>query len=91
VFFGLQNMLGGLMVLGFGIASLLVVLALVLRVRRSAALLLLPYCAWLCFAGVLNYQFIVTNPDGGAQHDGAVTRIDLSAAQGWTTAKAIAK
>ncbi|MBU7580397.1 MAG: tryptophan-rich sensory protein [Porphyrobacter sp.] len=78
VFFGMQNMMGGLMVLGFGIASLLIALALVLRVRRTAGLLLLPYLAWLCFAGVLNYQFIVENPDGGAQGaDGAATKVEF--------------
>lgn len=78
VFFGLQDMIAGLMVLGFGIASLLIALALVLRVRRTAALLLLPYLAWLCFAGVLNYQFITANPDGGAQGgDGAATKVEF--------------
>ncbi len=78
VFFGMQDMFAGLIVLGFGIASLAVALALVLRVRRKAALLLVPYLAWLCFAGALNYQFIVANPDGGARGaDGAATRVEL--------------
>lgn len=78
VFFGMQDMISALMVLGFGIASLLVAMALVWRVRRAAALLLLPYLAWLCFAGVLNYQFIVSNPDGGPQGaNGAETRVEL--------------
>jgi translocator protein len=78
VFFGMQDMISALMVLGFGIGSLLLALALVWRVRRVAALLLLPYLAWLCFAGVLNYQFIVANPDGGTQGaNGAETRVEL--------------
>ncbi len=78
VFFGMQEMLAGLMVLGFGIASLLIALALVLRVRRAAGLLLLPYLAWLCFAAALNYQFIVVNPDGGkTSGDGAATRVEF--------------
>lgn len=78
VFFGRQDMWGGLMVLGFGIVSLVVVLALVQRVRRVAAALLLPYLAWLCFAGVLNYQFILANPDGGPRGaTGAQTRVEL--------------
>lgn len=78
VFFGMQDMIAGLMVLGSGIASLLIALALVLRVRRTAGLLLLPYLAWLCFAGVLNYQFITANPDGGPAADsGSATRIVL--------------
>ena len=78
VFFGMQDMFGGLMVLGAGIASLLIALALVARVRRSAALLLLPYLGWLCFAGALNYQFIAANPDGGPQDaSGAATRVEF--------------
>jgi len=78
VFFGMQDMLGGLMVLGYGITTLLIALALIWRVRRGAALLLLPYLAWLCFAGVLNYQFMTANPDGGqGGGDGAATRVEL--------------
>ncbi|AUX70251.1 tryptophan-rich sensory protein [Porphyrobacter sp. HT-58-2] len=78
VFFGMQDMIAGLMVLGFGIASLAVALALIWRVRRGAVYLLLPYLAWLCFAGVLNYQFITANPDGGPRGgNGAETRVEL--------------
>ncbi len=78
VFFGLQDMFAALMVMGYGVASLLISLALIWRVRRGAAALLLPYLAWLCFAGVLNYQFIVANPDGGPRSDsGAATRVEL--------------
>lgn len=78
VFFGMQDMIAGLMVLGFGIASLLIALALVLRVRRNAGLLLLPYLAWLCFAAALNYQFITENPDGGQRGaDGAATKVEF--------------
>jgi translocator protein len=32
------------------------------RVRKMAALLMLPYLAWLAFASVLNYQFDQLNP-----------------------------
>jgi tryptophan-rich sensory protein len=78
VFFGMQNMTAGLMVLGVSVASLLIALALVWRVRRVAALLLLPYLAWLCFASALNYQFITANPDGGDRDaSGAATRVQL--------------
>lgn len=78
VFFGMQDMWAALMVLGFGIASMVIALALIWRVRRAAGLLLLPYLAWLCFAGVLNYQFISANPDGGARgDDGAAMRVEL--------------
>jgi tryptophan-rich sensory protein len=78
VFFGMQDMVAGLLVLGYGIATLLVALALIGRVRRAAALLLLPYFAWLCFAAVLNYQFMSSNPDGGVRGaNGVQTRVEL--------------
>ena len=78
VFFGLQDMFAALVILGFGVVSLLIAMALVFRVRRAAAALLLPYFAWLCFASALNYQFIVANPDGGPQGaSGSETRVEL--------------
>lgn len=36
------------------------------KVRRSAALLMLPYLAWLCFAAFLNFRIIELNPDAEA-------------------------
>ena len=33
------------------------------RIRRGAALLMLPYLAWLAFASLLNYQFLQLNPN----------------------------
>jgi benzodiazapine receptor len=33
------------------------------RIRRTAALLMLPYLAWLCFAALLNYQIGALNPN----------------------------
>jgi tryptophan-rich sensory protein len=71
VFFGMQNIFGGLIVLGYAVVTLLIVIALFWRVRRMAALLLLPYLAWGSFATVLNYQFLVDNPDGGVHDNGA--------------------
>lgn len=78
VFFGAQQMQTGLMVLVAGALSLMPVIALFWRVRRLAGLLLIPYFAWVCFAALLNYQFIVENPDGGVQSaQGGVQRIEL--------------
>lgn len=34
------------------------------KIRRPAGLLLLPYLAWLIFAGVLNWQVHLLNPNG---------------------------
>ena len=78
VFFGMQNIVGGLIVLGYAVVTLLVVMALFWRVRKLAALLLVPYLAWASFATALNYQFMVENPDGGvAGAGGAVQRVKL--------------
>jgi tryptophan-rich sensory protein len=78
VFFGMQDMQGGLIVISVAALLLLVAIALFWRVRRAAALLLLPYLGWLCFAGVLNYAFIEANPDGGNTNtSGAATRVRL--------------
>ena len=67
IFFGGQQLTGGLIVLGLVVATLLVVIALFWKVRPLAGILLLPYLAWVCFATVLNYQFLALNPnaDGG--------------------------
>ncbi|MEM1051556.1 MAG: TspO/MBR family protein [Pseudomonadota bacterium] len=78
-FFGLQNMQAGLGVLIYATLTLLVVIALFWRVRRLAALMLIPYLAWASFATVLNWQFMVENPDGGANtgEAGAVERFEF--------------
>jgi translocator protein len=78
-FFGMQNMELGLGVLVYTVLTLLVVLVLFWRVRRAAALMLLPYLAWVAFASVLNWQFIVENPDGGANvgEASAVERVEF--------------
>jgi len=79
VFFGMQNMQGGLVIIGVSALILIPAIALVWRVRWIAGALLLPYLAWVCFAGVLNWQFMVENPDGGITglDEGAVERIEL--------------
>ncbi|MEO0907264.1 MAG: TspO/MBR family protein [Pseudomonadota bacterium] len=78
VFFGLQDMTAGLYVLIYTVFSLVVVIAAFWRVRRWAGVMLLPYLAWVMFASVLNYQFIVENPDGGpGDGAGAAQRIEL--------------
>jgi len=78
VFFGLQEMRLGLWVLAYVVLSLFVVVIMFGRVRKLAALLLLPYLGWVTFAAVLNYQFILANPGGGQPREtGAITRAPL--------------
>lgn len=74
VFFGNQNVQGGLIVLGLVLVTLLAVMAAFWRVRRLAAVLLLPYLAWAGFATVLNYQFLELNPDGGQHVQSSATQ-----------------
>ena len=78
VFFGNYNILGGLIVLSIVVATLIAVIAAFWRVRRLAALMLLPYLAWVCFATFLNYEFLRANPDGGQDvPNNSVQRIQL--------------
>jgi tryptophan-rich sensory protein len=65
VFFGLHLVRPALLLIV--VIILLAVLAafLFLRIRPVAALLMLPYLAWLCFAAALNYEIGRLNPEGG--------------------------
>ena len=48
------------------------------KVRPPAALLLLPYLAWILFATLLNWQFLIANPKAdGRDASGAMTRIEI--------------
>lgn len=62
VFFGMNKITGGLIVIV--IMDLLVAVTLVLfwRIRKLAGALLVPYLAWILFATLLNYQFLQLNP-----------------------------
>jgi benzodiazapine receptor len=43
------------------------------RIRRSAALLMLPYIAWLCFAAALTWQIGILNPGAAELAPGGST------------------
>ncbi len=62
VFFGAQQVTFGLVLIAVMILLTLALLPLVWRIRPAAALLIVPYLAWLCFAGALNYRVMVDNP-----------------------------
>lgn len=64
------------------ILAMIVMVALTIwlfwKVRRAAALLLVPYLLWICFASVLNYQLLQLNPEAdGIDVSNAVQRIEL--------------
>ena len=58
--------------------AVVVTIVLFWKVRKLAALLLLPYLAWILFATLLNWQFLQLNPMAdGAEVSNAVQRIEL--------------
>ena len=64
------------------IVALIVVLgvtiALTWRVRRMAAALFLPYLVWVCFASLLNLQFLQMNAAlDGADGSGPAVRVQI--------------
>jgi tryptophan-rich sensory protein len=78
VFFGLHEISKALYVIVALDVLVLVTIALFWRVRHAAALLLLPYLAWICFATALNWQFLQLNPDADGMPTGnAVTRMQI--------------
>lgn len=78
VFFGEHEMTFALYVVVVLDVAVLVTIVLFWQVRRTAALLLLPYLAWVLFATVLNYQFLRLNPEAdGVESSYAVQRIEL--------------
>ena len=77
-FFAMQQITLALFLIIAIVLSLLLVVALFWKVRGLAAFLLLPYLAWVCFAMLLNYEFVRLNPnaDGSSQGE-AVERVRI--------------
>ena len=80
VFFAAHQITAALVVLVLVVLTLLVVIVLFWKVRRGAALLLLPYLAWVVFACLLNYEFLRLNPGAdGVEGAGQVERVRIGA------------
>ncbi|MBT2133298.1 tryptophan-rich sensory protein [Croceibacterium sp. LX-88] len=78
IFFAAHEITLALIVIGVLNVAVIVTIVLFWKVRRSAALLMLPYLAWLLFATVLNWQFLRLNPDAdGVEVSAAVQRFEL--------------
>jgi translocator protein len=78
VFFAMHQITAALVLLVAIDAALLVTIWLFWRVRPVAAMLLLPYLAWVLFATWLNWEFRVANPwADGREVSGAASRIEL--------------
>jgi tryptophan-rich sensory protein len=76
LFFGLHRIGGALTLLVAIDVAVLATVILFRTVRPLAAMLLLPYLAWVLFAAVLNWQFLQANPaaDGAS---GLAVSVDL--------------
>ncbi len=78
VFFAMHRMTAALEIMFALIVLVMLTIAFAWRVRRTAAALLLPYLAWICFASLLNLQLLEMNPgaDGG-DGSGSTVRVQL--------------
>lgn len=63
LFFGWHQIGWALVLIGVMIALAAVLIVLLWRIRRVAALLILPYFAWLGFAALLTFSIWTLNPD----------------------------
>ncbi len=78
VFFGLHKMTLALVIIGAMFVAALATTFAFGRVRTTAAWLMVPYLAWLCFAAVLNYNYIRLNPGAeGLVVEPGGTQIDI--------------
>lgn len=66
VFFGMHQVVPALAILGALFVLALITAVLFARIRTFAAVLLLPYLAWIGFAGYLLYQIHELNPNAGS-------------------------
>jgi tryptophan-rich sensory protein len=63
LFFGAHQVFWALIVLVVMFVLALVTTLIFSRIRRGAAWLMVPYLAWLCFAGLLTWQIAALNPN----------------------------
>lgn len=78
VFFGAHELTASLVVIAALDVAVVATIWLFWKVRRTAALLLLPYLLWICFATLLNWQLWQLNPElDGVDPSSAVQRIEL--------------
>ncbi len=61
VFFGLKNILAALFIIIALVVAILLTIKWFNVVSKKAALLMIPYLLWVCFATVLNYKIWVLN------------------------------
>ena len=78
LFFAAHQITAALALLAALDVAVVVTVVLFQRVRPVAALLLLPYLAWVLFATYLNWELHTANPNADGQEvSGAVTRVQF--------------
>jgi translocator protein len=78
VFFGAHQITGGLIMIALLDVAVVVTILLFRRVRPVAAMLLLPYLAWILFATFLTWEFREANPEmDGGDYPSTTTRIQI--------------
>lgn len=78
LFFAAHQITGALVLLAVLDIAVVVTIVLFWRVRQAAALLLLPYLAWILFATWLNWEFLQANRHlDGQDYSGAATRFEI--------------
>ncbi|MCC6827115.1 MAG: tryptophan-rich sensory protein [Novosphingobium sp.] len=78
LFFAAHQLTGALALLVVLDLAVIVTLVLFWRVRPVAALLLVPYLAWILFATVLNWEFRAAHPQADERPaSGAVSRVEF--------------
>ncbi|MBN8816850.1 MAG: tryptophan-rich sensory protein [Sphingomonas sp.] len=66
VFFGAHQVFAAFLIIVAMFVSALVATLVFGRIRTAAAWLMVPYLAWLCFAGMLNWSIMQLNPNAEA-------------------------
>ncbi len=61
VFFGNMNPRGAFIIILFMIITLLMTIIAFYKYSKTAAIILLPYLIWICFAAYLNFEIIRLN------------------------------
>jgi tryptophan-rich sensory protein len=67
LFFAFHRILPALLVILAMIGLSAAAAALLWWLRKTAALLMIPYLLWLCFAAALTFEILRLNPDGGPE------------------------
>lgn len=78
LFFAAHQIKAALILLIVLDVAVLATVFLFARIRKAAAMLMLPYLIWIMFATALNWQFLVANPDAnGREVSGAAARVEF--------------